>query len=79
MEIKILKSTSRQKPDCDSVVPLQASLSIVKKISIMVHCRVLQIEGVCVVDYGYPIITQGNFMLTVILKLMHTLREMLLI
>lgn len=29
-----------------------------KKISIMVHCRVLQIEGVCVVDYGYPIITQ---------------------
>lgn len=43
----------------------------------MVHCRVLQIEGVCVVDYGYPIITQGNFMLTVILNLMHTLREML--
>lgn len=43
----------------------------------MVHCRVLQIEGVCVVDYGYPIITQGNFMLTVIPKLMHTLREML--
>lgn len=43
----------------------------------MVHCRVLQIEGMCVVDYGYPIITQGNFMLTVILKLMHTLREML--
>lgn len=41
----------------------------------MVHCRVLQIEGVCVVDYGYLIITQGNFMLTIILRLMHTLRD----
>lgn len=30
---------------------------------LMVFCCVLQIEEVCDIDHGYPIITQGNFML----------------
>lgn len=34
----------------------------------MVFCCVLQIEWVCVIDHGYPIITQGKFMLMATLQ-----------
>lgn len=55
----LIAITWRETHFFDSVVPSQATLLFVFLI-LMVHCCVLQIEGVCVIDHGYPIITQGN-------------------